>query len=837
MAEKPPSQTDAHLPDINNSHLITREREPAAYVPFPPRTPKDFALQSRRHSKNLLSNSDHIELTNDDAANALVALEGRESPATSTLPGGLHAHSQLSPQSLHAGSTALQRETDEALATAGARPREDPLVADRNDYSEVMPKPPGSDAPTLHPPCDDDTSLLSGDKALGDFSSDHRVASSAATDADRDMVAAPAQIEERITDENIETRLQNVKDCLEVLRAAPDLCTDAAKYEVYFKLIANAMSPKTNWKAENRLKVATVLLDGGVSQLIIRYWKLLDMKSSSAWFINAGNRMTSYINLYRALISVTQCSDLGNAEVLAAVVRDLLDFILNALDNDALSEYTRVRLHMMTVKSLLGVLHHVVRRHDGGVQAVRDRDGVRIVGKYAAHDKCASKTKAILVLGHIIVEDDQKQLLEATDSHMTYLINVLKDCVAAGARRRFKSAKYGYSADDMLDGLNRMAVVDSNKLKIIKMGALPLYVSLMDARCTVEQQMAACQGIWTLAFCKENRDVFLGEPTCMEALHRLTRSGDASVRKAAQGALWVIEEEQKRVQGVASEPQRVSSNVRHIMMSYNWGVQKEVLKVRDRLQEAGYSIWIDVERMGGSTLEAMAKSIEDAAVVLIFFSDKYKTSAACRSEAEYTYKLGKEFIPIRMQPKYSPDGWLGMLLGTKYYFDLAKPGRWDDTVQALISQLGDRGKVASTHNRTTQEHEASSAGEIPASNVPVESQNTSQHPAESWSHPTNGEKTLGNHNSESGLAFTRSLQEDTSIVCGWSNENVRDWLNANHLSPYADKFDEFTGRHLVELQRMLVEAPAYCYGILEQQLGLRLPHILTFAMSLRELGR
>ena len=49
------------------------------------------------------------------------------------------------------------------------------------------------------------------------------------------------------------------------------------------------------------------------------------------------------------------------------------------------------------------------------------------------------------------------------------------------------------------------------------------------------------------------------------------------------------------------------------------------------LQELGYKVWIDVENIKGSTLEAMALGIEQAAVVVICASEKYKISPNCRT--------------------------------------------------------------------------------------------------------------------------------------------------------------------------------------------------------------
>ena len=69
------------------------------------------------------------------------------------------------------------------------------------------------------------------------------------------------------------------------------------------------------------------------------------------------------------------------------------------------------------------------------------------------------------------------------------------------------------------------------------------------------------------------------------------------------------------------------------------------------------------------TLEAMAKAVENAAVILVCVSERYKESPNCRSEAEYAYQLKKDIIPLKMQRNYTADGWLGMFVGTKLWID------------------------------------------------------------------------------------------------------------------------------------------------------------------------
>ena len=75
----------------------------------------------------------------------------------------------------------------------------------------------------------------------------------------------------------------------------------------------------------------------------------------------------------------------------------------------------------------------------------------------------------------------------------------------------------------------------------------------------------------------------------------------------------------------------VSESTQHIMVSYQWDVQDVAIQIRDKLQAVGFKVWMDVDEMGGSTLESMAKAVEGAALVLICVSHKYKDSPNCRS--------------------------------------------------------------------------------------------------------------------------------------------------------------------------------------------------------------
>lgn len=92
------------------------------------------------------------------------------------------------------------------------------------------------------------------------------------------------------------------------------------------------------------------------------------------------------------------------------------------------------------------------------------------------------------------------------------------------------------------------------------------------------------------------------------------------------------------------------------------------------MKDYGYKVWLDIEQMEGSTLEAsilnvkeqvkisftlrsVAGAIEHADMVLICMSQRYKDSPNCRLEGEYCINRGVPFVPLMMQKSYKPDGW------------------------------------------------------------------------------------------------------------------------------------------------------------------------------------
>ena len=294
-----------------------------------------------------------------------------------------------------------------------------------------------------------------------------------------------------------------------------------------------------------------------------------------------------------------------------------------------------------------------------------------------------------------------------------------------------------------------------------------------------------------LAFDDSNKEKVRQEEGAMDILHQLQQSENSEVQKAAAGALWELEGKTAR-----QSSEKIESTGNHVMISYQWDSQEVLVKVKNRLQASGYRVWMDLEEMGGSTLETMAKAVENSSVVLVCVSERYKESPNCRSEDEYTYKLGKDIIPLMMQRNYKPDGWLGMLVGTKFRIDFHSKHVIEQGVTKLIKELGGRGK----------------GKDVDVTDGPYE--------------PV----------VQAVQADIVATSPSSPGVSTWTNKEVKQWFKEIGLEKICkEDISEVNGQTLIDLQQVRSECPEYFYRCLEKNLNLsNMVDVFTFR---KELGK
>jgi len=93
----------------------------------------------------------------------------------------------------------------------------------------------------------------------------------------------------------------------------------------------------------------------------------------------------------------------------------------------------------------------------------------------------------------------------------------------------------------------------------------------------------------------------------------------------------------------------------HIMLSYNWRIQELVVAVYEHIESKGIPgpVWMDVKGgVSGNINTAMAKGVENAAVICPFMTEAYEKSDNCELELNYAKDKRVQIVPCMAQTNY-----------------------------------------------------------------------------------------------------------------------------------------------------------------------------------------
>jgi len=266
------------------------------------------------------------------------------------------------------------------------------------------------------------------------------------------------------------------------------------------------------------------------------------------------------------------------------------------------------------------------------------------------------------------------------------ILDVLNTFINTEAQRYDYTNGYFLNCYHVLKALGSLARNEANMKELKNNGIAKKIIEFTQSRKdnllktsdrTVEELSTL---IWILSFDQNCKNEFLSNGI-VETLKAFNVKDNESVKKAIGGALFTLI-------GNQNQNQNRSETKGQVMISYCWEEKEKARGIATYLKSKNVLVWIDIEQMEGSVLEAMAEAVEESSIILIFLSSKYKDSQACRTEAEYAYKLKKEIICIMAEDNYQPRGWLGALLGNKLWYNLWKNSMFiEESFLPILSQL------------------------------------------------------------------------------------------------------------------------------------------------------
>ncbi|VDI62430.1 Hypothetical predicted protein [Mytilus galloprovincialis] len=402
------------------------------------------------------------------------------------------------------------------------------------------------------------------------------------------------------------------------------------------------------------------------------------------------------------------------------------------------------------------------------------------------------KLTTLLALSYM-VNEDQNRFLTADLSLFDFLLDMIKVAMKEKDRRHS-----GFSVHELIEGLAGLAKNDENKLKIMeKKDTYPLLKKSIMQNKAEQEQLAAVRAVWELSFVEKNKKILAKDKDLMSRLESLQKHDNQDIANSAGRALFVInpDNEKNLMKSVADSHSKLEHpEQEHIMISYQWSNQKTILQIKDKLRQNNFPVWIDVDFMEGSMLQMMASAIEKASVVLICYSEKYKDSKNCRTEAEYAFARDKMIIPVLLQNRYRPDGWLGILIGSKKFYDFS--GKYDFEKKFLELRGELEGQLLQKKRQ-------------PAMMKDLVNQAVSVH--------EDVEKEIG--------------------VLSWTKQDLQNWLKQNQLESFSG-LHSLTGEQIGFLYKLFRRAPDFFYKCLEEKLGLKsLEDLMKFDKALEKLSR
>ena len=469
------------------------------------------------------------------------------------------------------------------------------------------------------------------------------------------------------------------------------------------------------------------------------------------------------------------CADAGVISMCFEIIKQIDDAHFNWEEEHEDSR----QLAAAIIKSAIAILHNISRRLRNR-ELFADREETLV--DFAKKKVRTIAASSLLTLAYL-VDENTNHLILADKRLLRFIITLLDEAWQSKDRR-----SSGYSVKELAEGLRHLAINDLNKNILGQNGVVPVLISVIKTSKEDEEKGSATRALWMLAFDDSNKEAIRQEEGAMDILQQLQHSENPQVQRAAAGALWELEGKTVR------HSERIESTGNHVMISYQWDSQKVLVELKNRLRASGYRVWMDLEQMGGSTLDAMAKAVENSSVVLVCVSERYKESPNCRAEAKYAFQLGKEIIPLMMQRNYMPDGWLGIIVGEKFRHDFQSIHVLEQSVTGLIRELGGRGKE----------------GDV-----------------------TDGPSEPAVQAVQGNLLAPPSFPG----VSTWTNEEVKQWFKEIGLEKVCKKYvSEMNGQSLTGLQQLREECPEYFYRCLERDLNLKnILDILKFTKELRKL--
>ena len=310
-----------------------------------------------------------------------------------------------------------------------------------------------------------------------------------------------------MTTHTFEELKPRIDEALKYLETCDDFTTNTAQESL--KVLQQASYREM---CSDRLKVAMHLVGEGFGlNFFVKMWtSLCEYLEREKWEQRGFKALERLTCCYHNYTDV--CPELG-AEL---GKNSCIPFLFQSLEKLKMyfNKTAEFKIIRNVVSDIFGILYNSIRLNSSNREIYRKLGASDCLKEYLKQPFVA--TDALMILAYIVNEHESKILAES-DVGVVTLVQLLKLALlssnhvavvdkSTGPQLQSKVCTYNYySAIELLDCLNHLAINDVNKREIEKQGGIPVIVSMLQDDFTEEEQTIAAEALWNLAFIESIR--------------------------------------------------------------------------------------------------------------------------------------------------------------------------------------------------------------------------------------------------------------------------------------------------------------------------------------------
>lgn len=288
-------------------------------------------------------------------------------------------------------------------------------------------------------------------------------------------------------------------------------------------------APVSGVSSDTRVKIFEASIEDGTwHKLLISYYyhvnAILEKFSETEDTIqHAVNVQAAIRNISYGFNTIANGTDIcRNSKLQQQMLDQFLDVLADELTDEKLLKYLNSQnaattdskigvyiknIHVLIqemIESFLTTIHNFLFYYEPSIPILRERGLVSVARNIRDKSNDSdTKVSALLVIAYLLIDSDDKEQMKMSDEELIFLIQALEKSMLSP----LNNDSAGYHPEELINGLNRIAVIDVNKLQLIDNGILPLLTKSLNQtkNYSPEHREAAINAIWNLAFTEESR--------------------------------------------------------------------------------------------------------------------------------------------------------------------------------------------------------------------------------------------------------------------------------------------------------------------------------------------